>query len=585
MKGKACCWILGVLVALFLLFFGTVVGIVALVMKSTGGAAPVVEKDSYLVMDLTGYVEEHRQLPKLRLFGTGGAPSLAEILTTLDHAQDDPNIAGLILRPTGAAGFADLREIREAVVRFKASGKPVYAYLELATDRDYYLASVADSIIAYPGRSAGLVFEGLGRSSTYLKRTFEKFGLKFHVIHVGDFKGAFENLGADSMSAPLRASLQALYDDLFATYVSETDASRSPGARFEQELLSGDHLLITGPEALDKQLVDRNADWMEFENQLGNGEELSTTSVARYARSLPRVHGDHIAVLFAEGEISYTPDGVPTIDRSEGINSDDMVERLHELAEDDRVKAVVLRVNSQGGSALASDIILREVLRLKAKKSVVVSMGSVAASGGYYISCGADWIVAQPNTVTGSIGVVSVLPSAEGLYRKAEARVETVRRGKWAEFFRLDKDLTAEQRAVLMQISTGIYDEFVQYVATGRKLEVEQVHAVAQGRVWTGKQALDRKLVDQLGGLDVAVAKAAELAGMDSAAVQLRFYPEEQDWFTYLSRRLNLSAQSVWTRLWIGPEEAAIRQAADLLRNFATRREFVQATLPIEVDY
>jgi protease-4 len=269
---------------------------------------------------------------------------------------------------------------------------------------------------------------------------------------------------------------------------------------------------------------------------------------------------------------------------SNGILSDDMVDELRDLRDDDNVEAIVLRVNSPGGSALASELILREILRVKAKKPVVVSMGSVAASGGYYISCAGDYVYAQPNTITGSIGVVSLFPTAQELYEKAEARIEVVKKGKWAEFFHVGRDLTPEQEGVLLDIMNGVYDEFTDRVAAGRNLSKEFVDSVGQGRVWTGTQALDRKLVDEIGGLDEAVHKAAELAKVDTGKVHIRYYPGEADLFSFLMKKLDLASLSFWERLGTDPQTAAIQHAAEYLDKFYSHREFVQLASPIEVE-
>jgi protease-4 len=266
----------------------------------------------------------------------------------------------------------------------------------------------------------------------------------------------------------------------------------------------------------------------------------------------------------------------------ETIKSAEFAQILRDLRDDDDIAAVVMRVNSPGGSALASKIIMEESLRLKHKKPLVVSMGRVAASGGYFISCGADAIIAQPNTITGSIGVVALIPNIEGLYNKIDAREEVVKKGKWAEFLRIDQKMTEEQRIALETILEDIYGEFRDDVASGRKMSAEAVHEVAKGRVWTGSQALERGLVDELGGLDVAIAKARTLADLDSQEVYIEYYPEKQEIFDYIVEQF-MSSVKLWQQTWlITPEGFYARRALDYLQKFYDTREYVQAIMPLQ---
>lgn len=585
MKNKVCCWILiGVGVFVLLLFLGT--GVFVAAALRSGHGDPAVRPHTYLMLETSGLLAEYRTVP-LPVALYSRQSTLSEILRALERAADDPRIAGVVLRPLNVAGFAEIRELRQALQHFKRSRKPVYAYLDIATDRDYYLVSMADSVFMSPSRSGGLVMAGLSVSSTYLARTFEKLGLKFHVLHAGRYKGAYENLGRDRMSEELRENLQSLLDDLYDTYTRESAESRPQIslAVLDNELQHGAHLFITGPEAVEKKLADAALDWGDVRERLkGSDDEFRTVTPARYLRAAarPSVGTKEIAVVFAQGDISFRHDG-GLLDLSEGIYSDAMVKLLRDLRENDRVAAVVLRVNSPGGSALASEIITQEVRRLKSKKPVVVSMGNVAASGGYYISCLADHIVAQPNTTTGSIGVVGVFPTAQVLFEKIGARVETVEKGKWAEFFRFDRDLGAEQEAVVLDLMNGVYDEFTGRVAEGRKLSIDDVKAVGEGRIWTGSQALERKLVDELGGLDVAVERAKELAKIPPAqAVRIRNYPREEDLVNYVLRRLQTLAVE-WRDAMFTPEQRQISRALAYLNRFVDRRDFVQMILPVDV--
>jgi protease IV len=588
MKIKACCWVLigiGILIALFFVTTGIMISTLA----SKAESKPAIADKSYLMLELTGVLPEYNSSPSGFEFLSQASrtTTLANAEKALQYAADDPKIVGVILRPTAIGGFAGIRELRMAIQQFKKSKKPVYAHLELATDRDYYLASVADSIFMTPAKSGGLAMLGLGISSTYLAKTFEKVGITFHALHVGQYKGAYENLSRESMSDPLRESLQYLLDDMYKTYSTEITASRpalAAGA-VDHEILNGDKFLIVGPEAVKKGFADRTVEWNDLREQLSKGsKELHTIAPGKYVKAVQwKEKGKReIAVLFAEGEISYKAFGADPLDfNTQGIEANALVKQIRELRKDDNVAAVVLRVNSPGGSAYASELILNELQHLKAVKPIVVSMGNVAASGGYYISCMANKIVAQPNTITGSIGVVSVFPTAEGLFKKIGAKVETVEKGKWGEFFRVDQDLPPEKQAVLMDYMNGVYDEFVSHVAEGRSLSVAAVTASASGRVWTGTQALDRKLVDEIGGLDVAVQRAKELGKVTGESVKVRYYPRQKDFFTFFMDRLDATVKSVYNRMVFTPEQVEIQQALDYFRQFVNQREFVQALLPL----
>jgi len=585
MNNKACCWVLGILIVggiLITVLSGLMIGSLAL----RGARESAVAEGSYLVVELTGQLLEHRTTPSLEMWARR-QPTLSQILTSLERAQDDPRIAGVILRPMGTSGFAELRELRRALTRFRESGKPVYAYLEFGTDRDYYLASAADTVVMIPSRSGGLILTGLSVSSTYLAKTFRKLGIEFHVLHAGTYKGAYENLGSESMSAALRESLDSVLSDLFDTYTAEILASRAPlpDSILSRLILNPDKLVITGDEAVRIGMADLSLDWGEFRQRLSDDRgEFRTVSPVRYSRTrLPSAAADEIAVVFAEGTISFGSQDDPPWNAGEGIASENFVRVLRDLRENERVKAVVLRVNSPGGSALASDIILQELKRLKREKPVVVSMGNVAASGGYYISCDASHIIAEPNTITGSIGVVSVIPSAEKLYEKIGARVETVEKGKWAEFFRLDREFTTRHETVLSEYMRGIYDEFLSHVSNGRGLSNEQLLAAADGRIWTGRQALKLGLVDELGGWNEAIEKACELAELDRERISVGLYPKMSGWMEFLLERFDVSALSIRMNLPAVESERELRWAIEYLTEFYRHRDFVQTLMPLEL--
>lgn len=593
MKNKACCWILailGIFCILFVLLIGVAISTIAGLGELTGGKVEPLKEQSFLLIRLSGVQPDYDSAPNIGTITSGQPLTIHSIRQALQHAKNDDMIRGLVLRPVGTGGFASLREIREAVRDFKESGKPVYAFAEIATDRDYYLASIADSIFMPSTLSGGLFLEGLGISSTYLAKTFDKLGIKFHVFHMGEYKGAFESWGSDKMSEPLRESLQSLIDDLYDVYIHEIAADRNALSydALENEMMNGDKFIISPVDAVQKGFIDDLVDWQNFKDRIMNDKDKDFAGilVGDYLHTFKDKPGEKkkIAVVYAQGEINYSygDGGNDPFETDDKIKSAEFAQLLREIRDDEDIAAVVLRVNSPGGSALASKVILEESLRMKAAKPFVVSMGSVAASGGYYISCGANSIVAQPNTITGSIGVVAMLPNLEGLYNKIEAHEEVVKKGKWAQFFRIDKEITDEQRDVLNSFLEEVYSEFRSDVASGRSMTVEDVQEVARGRVWTGRQAHERGLVDELGGLYDAIDKACELANLDPKEVYVQYYPKKQELFDFIIERI-FSGVNAWQQTWfMTPEGFLAKRALDYLQKFSDSRDYVQAILPIE---
>jgi len=591
-SNKACCWILTILVGGFVLTmlligFGisrALSGGVAAKFESSAAVKP----DSWLVMNLSEGVADYNAEPDLGLLGGGHGSSLNDILRAVEMAKEDKDIKGIILRPQGVTGMASLREIRQALLDFKNTDKPIYAHLDIASDRDYYLSSVADSIFLMPGRLSGINFGGMAFSNTYVKNTFEKLGIKFNVFHAGRYKGAYEDLAKDSMSADLRASIVTLYEDIYQTYVRETADSRKglTFAALDNEIRNGDQFFVSAASCIDRGYVDALQDWPVLRKRLqGDAEEFQGISPRKYvaAKRRPELPAtdNEIAVMFAEGEINFGSEGSLGDD---GITAKALGKQFEELAEDDNVKAVVLRVNSPGGSALASKQILEAARRLQAEKPLVVSMGGVAASGGYYISLAADKIVAQPNTVTGSIGVVTVIPSAEALYQKIGAREETISIGRWANFFRIDKNMNPEQEQVILSLMDTVYSEFRDDVTAGRGLNSLALDTVAEGRVWTGYQALARGLVDTLGGIEDAIKIAAQRASLGDSEYRVAYYPEQEDVFTFFVRQFSARVK-VFDQA--GEALTALRDPEAIkayLQNYFDRLEFVKAMLPAALE-
>ena len=446
--------------------------------------------------------------------------SLMEALRAIEAAKNDDRITGIYLRPNGGGGIAGsaiVEELRAAIVNFKQSGKFVAAYNESYTQGQYYLASAADSIYLQP--QGGMEWSGLSIRMMFYKGLMDKLDLKAEVFRptACKYKSAVEPYILNKMSDANRQQMQQLINSLWKTLASDVAASR--GLSLETLNRMADKLEATLPEeALEKGLVDA----LIYEDQMDDvfaslGVEADPDgrynyiSLGAYASQVPadlRFKAPQVAVAYADGGI------VDGSSSNGSVGGNSLAEKLADLREDDQVKAVVLRVNSPGGSALASDVVWREMELLKAEKPVVVSMGSYAASGGYYISCPADVIVADKMTLTGSIGVFGMyIDPIAALKNKLGVTIDGVKSNASAGMGTM-APLTSLERAAIMRSVDKVYETFTTYVAEGRNLPLEQVLEIAGGRVWTGEDALGIGLIDSYGGLDAAIAIAAEKAAI-----------------------------------------------------------------------
>ena len=508
---------------------GTLLGLVALVLIGSaiiGGLAssveqePEVQSNSILTLDLSG-------LPELTGNSSDGDPfaslrgdeqiGLHDMIRALRAAREDDDIKGLYLgnEPAGVP-LTTLRSLREAVLDFKASGKFVVAYSPYYTQSAYYLATAADEV--YMGPLGIIDFRGLGSQIPFFKEMLDNIGVRFEIFYAGDYKSATEPLRRTSMSPENREQTKEFLTDLFAVMLADISEARNV-SRGDLFRAASNMTGYKEEEAVSAGLIDGIRHRTEIDKLLhekvgfDDDESLRTISLNTYfSARLDRLRGgdDEVAVLFAEGSIVDGSGGLGSIGDKKYVNE------LEALTEDDNVKAVVLRVNSGGGSASSSENIWYAVDRLKAAgKPVVVSMGDYAASGGYYIAANADSIFAEPTTITGSIGVFLTFPIVKELMEdKLGIRFDTVNTARNATGLSPFQDLSAEEKALLTQRTQSIYGTFLQRVADGRNLPVERVREIAGGRVYSGHRAMALGLVDELGGLDEAVASAARLANL-----------------------------------------------------------------------
>lgn len=522
--------------------------VVFFVMLVVGVAKSVTEKDNTMVagdiieIDLTKRIHEIGENNPFAAFGEGESykAGLYDITRAIDYATTDNAIKGIYLKlgPT-PNGWATLQELHHALKAFRLSGKFIYGYGENITQGTYFAASAADSIFLNP--SGDIELKGFATILSFFKGTLDKLEVQPEIFYAGRFKSATEPFRVDKMSEPNRQQVKAFQDAMWAEFITAAGAyaQMSPDS---VHLLAQTGAIQFPSDALKHHLVggllyaDEVAKLLRRKTGRTESEDIKTVSINDYADMVKanRVSASSkIAVLFAEGDIV---DGEQEDDYQ--IASVTMCEQIRKLRMNDKIKAVVLRVNSPGGSALASEVILRELTLLKQKKPLIVSMGNYAASGGYYISSNADSIFALPNTITGSIGVFGMMFNFDKLAKnKLGVTFDGVKNAPYADFPTAVRPLTPEEGAMMQRSIDTIYAKFKGRVASGRKLAPEVVDSIAQGRVWTGGKALELGLVDGLGGLDRAIASAVAKAGLTTYKIVT--YPEPVDKFSSLMKRIN----------------------------------------------
>lgn len=460
---------------------------------------------------------------------------LEDILRNIRLAKDNPNIDGIYMEGGDvAAGYATMQEVRRALQDFKESGKFVVAYADSYAQSNYYLASVADAV--YLNAHGSLLWAGLSSSITFYSRALEKLGIEMQVVKVGTFKSAVEPYILTKMSEANRLQMRTMLADIWSVLVE--DVAESRGLTAEQLNALADRYMLLRPteEVAASGLIDSllyEQDMKQILTELTATEDYQLVSHSAMLGVVPtkKYEKNKIAVIYAEGGI--------TDEEGDGIVGKDLVKTINQVADKENVKAVVLRVNSPGGSAYASEQIWHALTLLKEKKPLVVSMGDYAASGGYYISCMADSVFAQENTLTGSIGIFGLIPDVSGLTDKLGVDFDGVgtHRLSTTGSDMVLKGMTGEQRALMQgEINRG-YELFVGRCATGRQMTTAQIKAIAEGRVWSGKQAIEIGLVDALGGTDDAIAAAADRAGL--ANYDIVTYPELTDDLTKMIEALS----------------------------------------------
>ncbi len=519
-----------------------IIGIVAIIgMIASEETTTKVKDNSVFVLNLSGTLEERAKQDVFAQF-TGNVSEnlgLDDILYAINEAKDNKDIKGIYIE---AGAFisdspASSQAIRNSLADFKKSGKWIVAYGETYTQTSYYICSVADKVLLNP---QGMVdWHGMAAQPMFLKDLLAKFGVKFQLAKVGKYKSAPEMMTADKMSDPNREQVTAYINAIWDVMLTDVAASRklskdTLNAYADRYMAFSDPQDYVKTKLVDKLLYnDEVKKEIKAMLKIKDDKKINSLSMSQML-NLPdngKKKGDEIAIYYAYGDIVTTNTGGVT--GKACIASEDVCRDLDKLAKDDDVKAVVLRINSGGGSAYASEQIWHSVMNIKAKKPVVVSMGGMAASGGYYISCPANYIYAEPTTLTGSIGIFGMFPDISGLLtEKLSVKFDEVKTNKHSALGTMARPFNEEEMSILEAYVDRGYSLFRKRVADGRKMKVEAVEEIAQGRVWIGRDALKNKLVDGMGGLDKAVAKAAELAKLKEH--HTADYPAQPDWMEQL---------------------------------------------------
>lgn len=505
---------------------------------------------------------------------------LNTILLNLQKAKSDPNIAGVYMDLTtlNAPGFATVQEIRNAIVDFKKSGKFVVAYGDSYTQAAYYLASAADKVYMHP--EGNLMLLGLKAQVMFYKGTLDKLGVQAQIIRHGKFKSAVEPFILDKMSPANREQFDALLGSIWQSMTSEISKSRNI-SEADLNAIANNLTVSDGASSVKAKLVDdllykdQLIEKLSTFAKMEKGKEPEAITLAKYDKvegAAQKLVKEKIAVIYANGEVVMGDD-------SKNLSEKEISNAIRNARKDDNVKAIVLRINSPGGSALAADIIWRELELARKAKPLVVSMGDLAASGGYYIAAPANVIYAQPTTLTGSIGVFGVLFNAEkGLKDKLGVTVDVVKTNSHADLGEPFRMLTNDETASIQREIERIYGTFTSHVAKGRKLQVGYVDSIGQGRVWSGKMAQEKKLVDKFGGLSDAIAEAAKLAKLkEYRTLEL---PEQKDAFTEILKAF--SGESVST-MFVKGELGESFKSYNEIKTFI-QNQGVQARLPFWIQ-
>lgn len=568
--------------ALFLVFF--IVLIVGIVKSSLKEDKVNVSNNSVLFLNLDQAITERTSedpFSKLPVVGSEANKSIGfnDVILALREAKTDDNIKCVYINVSAPqAGFATMREIRDALIDFKTSKKKIIAYSEVYTQGAYYLASVADKIYLNP--EGALEFKGLKSQTMFFKGALDKLGVEAQIVRVGNYKSAVEPFFTDKMSDKNREQVTAYLNGLYETFLDGIAKSRNISIPVLHQI-ADDYKIQQPKDAVAYKMVDglKYKDEIIDELKLLSGKDkktnLSTITINEYARNVSDDKDNNaknkIAVVFANGDITGGEGS------DEQIGSERISRAIRKARLDSSVKAIVLRVNSPGGSALASDVIWREIVLSKKVKPIIASFGDVAASGGYYIACAADSIFVQPNTITGSIGVFGVIPNLQKLYNeKLGITFDGVKTGKYADIMSTDRPMTSGERLIVQNDVNRVYNSFISRVADGRKRTKAYIDSVGGGRVWVGTDAVKIGLADRTANFNQAILSAAKKAKIKEYSVVE--YPEMLDPFKALMENTTEKVKMYYAKQELGANYTIYQQIKT-----AISRSGIQTRMPFEI--
>jgi protease-4 len=558
--------------------------VVAIIAGAMSDDKPDIGGKGVLVVDLTKQYKEQRNnnpLNTLRGNADENVPGLYDVVRLIGYAKKDSSIKGIYIKSDdNANGYAASEELRNALADFKQSRKFVIAYGDVLSQKAYYVASVADKLYCNPKGTVD--WRGMESTLFFLKGTLEKLEIKPQIFYAGKFKSATEPLRAYEMTEPNRLQTSVYINDLYShVLLSAAQKSKMDTAKLRE--LANTGAVQTASEAIRYHLIDglRYDDEVKDEIirnlKIDRDEKINFVPLGKYAKAVDYTpNGDgRIAIIYAEGEITDGKGAEGTT-----IGSDEYRNLIRKVRLDKNIKAIVFRVNSPGGSALASEEIWREITLARKEKPVVVSFGDVAASGGYYISCNADSIFAEPNTITGSIGVFGVIPNMKKFFNnKLGITFDAVKTGPFADMPSAIRPLNAAEKQFIQNTIDTIYNTFKGRVAAGRRLPLQVVDSIAQGRVWTGQRAVQIGLVDKLGNINDAVACAARMSKQKDYT--LKEYPQKKNFLEDLLKNYKEEIKVAGIKEEIGAEQYSILQQLKNLKNMIA---VPQARLPFELD-
>jgi len=568
-------------IVIFLMFLG----IVGAIVSSADKKEVKIEPNSILYVDLKQEIVDRGSEDPFKgfdfaSFQPNSPIGLNQILKAIANAKEDSNIKGILLELDAVnAGAATTEEIRNALIDFKSSGKFIYAYSDTYSQKAYYLASVADSVFLNP---EGMIeWLGLRSEIMFFKKTLEKLGVEPQILRHGKFKSAVEPFMLDKMSPENREQTLTYVSSIWNQWVKGISETRGISAD-KLNSMANNMEIFNAKKALENKLVDgliyKDELIATLKTKLGIEEkkDISSIELKKYFKA-PEVakrkfSKDKIAVIYASGEIGMGEGG------DDNIGSEGLSRTIRKARRDSSIKAIVFRINSPGGSALASEVIWREVDLAAKVKPVIVSMGDVAASGGYYIAAPATTIMANPTTITGSIGVFGLFFNLQkALDNKLGITVDVVKTNDHADFFSVYRPMTAEEKAVGQMFIEQTYQTFIGHVSAGRGIPVEQVDAIGQGRVWSGVNAKDIKLVDEFGGLTDAIKLAAEKAGLEN--YRLVELPKQKKLFEQLMEDMSAEAKAWMLKDELGLSFKVYNRIKSMLNN-----QGVQARMPYDIE-